>query len=296
MSRQYSVDDIAKYKAGSGYSDWISNLNDIKGNGNTFTRVHPDQEPRIIRRFGDEIIQEIRIIKNYRNTKFMLTLTINDGTIFGDRHIIIQKRDDQPLEFAIDTGRPRINVEFRVYPDDDTLTVRKFLTEGYQNHSIGTMREYIQERFIANNMMTADIARFTNDAGTVDGQPHINEVWEVDLPGDGLISWWDNYNHRLNEFSNAIGMGRSQEGGRKYYIDSVPPQEDSGLEHDLSKSYFFLRRNKQMMKSKKANAMHQEMFGTGMSSDEMDLEGEGISEWMSNLSKLFKLLKIRATM
>lgn len=45
-----------------------------------------------------------------------------------------------------------------------------------------------------------------------------------------------------------------------------------------------------------ANAMHQEMFGNGLSSDEMDMEGDGITEWMSNLSKLFKLLKMRATM
>lgn len=139
-----------------------------------------------------------------------------------------------------------------------------------------------------------DIAKYKAGSGYSNWISNLN-----DIKGSGLISWWDNYNHRLNEFSNAIGMGKTQEGGRmapEYYIDSVPPQEDSGLEHDLSKSYFFLRRNKQMMKSKKANAMHQEMFGTGMSSDEMDLEGEGISEWMSNLHKLFKLLKIRATM
>ena len=61
-----------------------------------------------------------------------------------------------------------------------------------------------------------------------------------------------------------------------------------GLENIILSNY-------KMPKSKKiAQAIHQEMFGTGMDEDEM--EGDGISEWMSNLSKLFKLLKIRATM
>jgi hypothetical protein len=146
-----------------------------------------------------------------------------------------------------------------------------------------------------------DIAKYKAGSGYSDWIANLNDI----IGGDGLMSWWNNYNHRLNEFSNAIGMGqnyrdRDQEGGviaKEYYIGDVPLQEDSGLEHNLSKSYIFLRSNKQMKKSKKANAMHQEMFGTGMDEDEMsDMEGDGINEWMSNLSKLFKLLKMRATM
>lgn len=44
MSRQYSIDDIAKYKTGSGYDDWIANLNAIgsgpqTGDGVTISRI-----------------------------------------------------------------------------------------------------------------------------------------------------------------------------------------------------------------------------------------------------------------
>jgi hypothetical protein len=78
----------------------------------------------------------------------------------------------------------------------------------------------------------------------------------------------------------------------KDYINQ-PIQEGSGFEENIILSNY-----KMPKKSKKnAQAIHQEMFGTGMDEDEMsDMEGDGISEWMSNLSKLFKLLKIRATM
>jgi len=213
--------------------------------------------------------------------------------------------------------------------------------------------------------------------------------------GSGLMSWWDNYNHRLNEFSNAIGMGQNyegsgysdwianlmsiKEGGRmapEYYIDGVPQyyndvEEDyvedleGGGKNIILSNYKMPRPKKirggdidpnarfpyidniyppppnpnlnvlvpwidnddqqignppppppplipipalqmpptrEEMRERRrvlrggANAMHHEMFGTGMSSDEMDMEGEGVSEWMRNLSKLFKLLKIRATM
>ncbi len=82
------------------------------------------------------------------------------------------------------------------------------------------------------------------------------------------------------------------------HTDEVPQfrydiQEGSGFEENIILSNY-----KMPKKSKKnAQAIHQEMFGTGMDEDEMsDMEGDGISEWMSNLSKLFKLLKIRATM
>jgi len=55
-----------------------------------------------------------------------------------------------------------------------------------------------------------------------------------------------------------------------------------------------------MPKKKFGNIDTQKVEGMlGGSMEEMGLdgmEGEGISEWMSNLSKLFKLLKIRATM
>lgn len=215
MARQYSINDIAKYKPqyysydddveGSGYGDWIANLNDIRGSGNTNTRIHPDKEPSIIRNYGDQRIQEIRILRNRDRTEFMLTLTINDGTIFGDKHIIIQKDTDRPLEFAIDTDRPRLSTEFRVYNDNEALTVRQFLTSGYQNHSIGTMQQYIEERFLANNMMTADIARFIKDREprVVDGKPF---SYIADVEGSGLESWYNNHMAKMYKFNNAVGI------------------------------------------------------------------------------------------
>jgi hypothetical protein len=46
MPRQYSIDDIAKYKAGSGYGDWIANLMSIKEGGRMAPEYYIDGVPQ----------------------------------------------------------------------------------------------------------------------------------------------------------------------------------------------------------------------------------------------------------
>jgi len=285
------VKDTEPYQA---LSQWIMNILDqSKGSGNTNTRIHPHpEEPRIIRNYGDQRVQEIRILRNRNHTEFMLTLTINDGSIFGDQHIIIQKVIDNPLEFDIDTARPRLSSEFRIYIDDEALTVRQFLTSGFQNHSIGTMQQYIEERFLANNMMTADIAKFIKPRGprVVNGQPISSYIANIDGGGLFDLDGLDNILYPMPK--NTINSMQMLRDLKAKQLSAKHPSSGGGLNGSgFGLENNILRSNK--MKKKFGNTDTQLFEGMlGGSMHEMgfddDMEGEGVLDWLQNLYNVIR--------
>jgi hypothetical protein len=81
MPRQYSIDDIAKYKAGSGYGDWISNLMDIKEGGRMAPEYYIDGVPQYYN--GSEFGLENNILTNNKMPKKKFGNTDTQGTLGG---------------------------------------------------------------------------------------------------------------------------------------------------------------------------------------------------------------------
>ena len=149
-----------------------------------------------------------------------------------------------------------------------TFVTRNLTREDAFSNEVGQDKNFVRNRLQEFDRLSDDVDDFINSPPQ---------------EGSGLLeNWVDNHLAEMYKFNNTFGIDGLLGSGY-----------DDDFDYNLKKN--ILSENK--MKKKNYDAMHREMFGTGM---DMDMEGEGISqgisEWMSNLSKLFKLIKIRATM
>jgi hypothetical protein len=189
MSRQYSIDDIAKYKAGSCYGDWIANLQAIQS-GKGFVSGVPTPEYYIgdvPPQDGDGYSEWQRNLKKVRSTKLSggayESVLADHGNKIIERLFLMKAHnlylieiitnsntiglyfDDHPTLFVearsgnnSNNSQNRIEIPLKSKP----LTLRKFMTKHSKpDDRFRNSYEYMFDRLLSNDLISnSDISDF----------------------------------------------------------------------------------------------------------------------------------------
>lgn len=219
MSRQYSINDIAKYKAGSGYGDWIANLNDIKGNGNTFSGRPTGREPtrvtKFLRRYGGLQIDSIYVGRELSedesrvNLFFQLLCYNQNDTI----PILLYRENKVRIEIGL-KQRDLYKLPRNMFTYSTLRTfVRYDETPNTWNPTANSDYDYIVERTQAHNLGTSNLQDFIDYALRLNRQGNAN-MYAIPL--------------RDPTMAIADGIPAGEQIAEVVIDEDDPPQEGSG--------------------------------------------------------------------
>ena len=196
MARQYSIDDIAKYKAkaGSGYGDWIANLETIKGSGPTQSRL-PEEELPPLEPLSELLNSDIPlhiqqaittymhyIIISLRVSKFRMDYTIEEEeqtiqpikVVFefvlyyrGKPEVVKMLYKDQGILQFTSPDRRATRVDFKQLPtihhrriDFQTFILRNFPIRMWTTDTMNQDKMYVTNRLQEFGLLDAELQEF----------------------------------------------------------------------------------------------------------------------------------------